>query len=168
MTQPKPTTEHCGCSVSPPRGTDSASWRPTPAEAIRFAVALVAFDENFAGAARQIGHVFGQRIARALPVQRLSLREALTRLPELLREVGFCGCEVDIGSEQDASIRLLGCGAILGFDVSPLGRPVCSGDEGLISGLLEVLAAGHVLRVKEVRCLCQGSECCEFSVSVVQ
>lgn len=127
-------------------------------------VKLISTDDRFSAPARQMGRLFGERIALERSVNSQCLDEAF---PTLLVACGLgdsTHSRVLQKSPTGALLQIMGCADILGWQVPRVNRAVCCFDTGLFEGFLSS-ATGEAIRVEETACLGMGDTSCEFRIT---
>lgn len=127
------------------------------------AVKLHCLDRRFAEPLRQIGVVFGERMASE-QASRLSSDEALSRM------LSACGFPSSLESRfleltpDRARLQVTGCGEAC-CPIPPMGRQACGFNAGVFEGFLRG-ATGGAWSIEETACLGLGDSSCEFLIEL--
>lgn len=150
----------CGSPATTLSGFEGAEFSALDVLALK----LICLDTGFAAPVRQIGSVFGQRIALEQSTRPLSADEALSRM------LSACGLPSVLESRflkreaHEVRLQITGC-ADACCPVPNIGRAVCGFNAGVFEGFLRGVTS-EPWAVEETKCLGLGHASCEFVIRV--
>lgn len=127
------------------------------------AIRLICLDSRFAAPLRQMGRVYGERIAADRAEPQVSSEKALSLMITACGLAGVVDSRFLVRNADEVWLEITGCAEALGWQVLLVERPVCGFNAGLFEGFLCGIT-GHAWNVEEIACLGLGNPSCEFSI----